>query len=259
MLILWRTLLFAGLWLIFESVISWAAFCNQGAAYEAPEKYECIFHGPVFSLARAIIYWWGHIFDKADAYVALFTGFLFVSTVALWLSTRRLWKVTEASIRATERTTLAVEGAYVFAGVGGSGPIIDLNTGFAIIDQKTGRPIIVLSASAINYGRTAGLISTIEWDICPEEKLPPIGAALIYRKRIFVDWTIAPGPRGQLHRQIKRVSILKRPHVFYGRITFTDLLRKKRGFSEFMHLVSPNGAITPVEGRDASSRTYIED
>jgi hypothetical protein len=192
--------------------------------------------------------------------VAFFTFVLCIMTAGLVGSTIALWKTTKTAIETAERTTLAVESAYVFAGIGGSGLIItDLRTGSMLLDQRTGKPIVVLSVSAVNYGRTAGLIPTIEWDLCPETKLPPIETKLTYRKRIPVDWTIAPGREGQLQRQIKRVSILKRPHVFYGRVTFTDLLRKHRGTSEFMHLVSPNGAITPIEGRDASSRTYIED
>jgi hypothetical protein len=97
MLILWRTLLSAALWLAFESLISWAAFCHQpekyDASYQSPEKYECIFRGPVMLILRSFIGWWNHIFDKPDAWVALFTGLLFVSTAALWWSTRKLWKV----------------------------------------------------------------------------------------------------------------------------------------------------------------------
>jgi hypothetical protein len=97
MLILWRTLIFAALWLAFESLISWAAFCHQpeqhDAAYQSSEKYECIFRGPVILILRSFIGWWNHIFDKPDAWVALFTGLLFVSTAALWWSTRKLWKV----------------------------------------------------------------------------------------------------------------------------------------------------------------------
>ena len=178
MLILWRTLLLAVMWLTFEAVISWAAFCdysqNQRAAYEAATEYGCIFRGPVSSLARLFAQWWVHTFDKADAYVALFTGFLFISTVGLWSSTRRLWKVTQASIKATERTTLAVEGAYVFAGIGGSGLVIDMQTGLPWTNPKTGRQEIRLSASAVNYGRSAGLVSAIEWDICRESRLPPL-------------------------------------------------------------------------------------
>lgn len=97
MLILWRTLIFAALWLAFESLISWAAFCHQpeqhDASYQSSEKYECIFRGPVILILRSFIGWWNHIFDKPDAWVALFTGLLFVSTAALWWSTRKLWKV----------------------------------------------------------------------------------------------------------------------------------------------------------------------
>src|SRR5262249_25536731 len=43
--------------------------------------------------------WWNHVFEKPDAYVALFTGLLFVSTAGLWWSARGLQKATYRSIR----------------------------------------------------------------------------------------------------------------------------------------------------------------
>src|SRR5262249_1974661 len=91
------------IWLLFEAWVSWAAFCHQpeeyGSAYQAAEKYECVFKGPVISLLRVFAKWWGDIFDKPDAYVALFTLLLFVSTVALWWATRGLLWVTNETVK----------------------------------------------------------------------------------------------------------------------------------------------------------------
>jgi hypothetical protein len=95
MLVLWRILLFAALWLGFEFAISWAAFCQHqneyNSANQSAESYECVFRGPIASLARWFGGWWVHIFDKADTYIALFTLVLAVGTLALWWSTRKLW------------------------------------------------------------------------------------------------------------------------------------------------------------------------
>jgi len=103
MLILWRTLLAAVLWLAFEAVISWAAFCQHQNEYsstdQTTESYECLFRGPVASIARWLAGWWAHAFNKADAYIALFTFVLAVGTLALWWSTRKLWNVTTENER----------------------------------------------------------------------------------------------------------------------------------------------------------------
>jgi hypothetical protein len=54
MLILARAAIFATAWLIFESVISWAAFCDhpqeRRAEYQSAEEYKCIFIGPLVSI-----------------------------------------------------------------------------------------------------------------------------------------------------------------------------------------------------------------
>jgi hypothetical protein len=53
----------------------------------------------IIRYGNEFIYWWREIFDKPDAYVALFTGLLFVSTFALWWSTRRLVRATNQTAR----------------------------------------------------------------------------------------------------------------------------------------------------------------
>jgi hypothetical protein len=41
--------------------------------------------------------WWNEVFDKPDAYVALFTALLVISTIALWMATRGLFRITRDS------------------------------------------------------------------------------------------------------------------------------------------------------------------
>jgi hypothetical protein len=65
-----------------------------------------------------LLRWWNEVFDKPDAYVALFTALLFVSTVALWLATRGLFRVTRDTVKlarqefnATHRPKIKVHAA----------------------------------------------------------------------------------------------------------------------------------------------------
>jgi hypothetical protein len=48
-----------------------------------------------------------------------------------------------------------------WVGIGGSGLVIDMNSGLPWTNPQTGRQEIRLSVSAVNYGRTAGLVSEI--------------------------------------------------------------------------------------------------
>jgi hypothetical protein len=53
----------------------------------------------LFERGTEFLRWWNEIFDKPDAYVALFTFLLFVPTVALWWATRGLFRVTRDTIK----------------------------------------------------------------------------------------------------------------------------------------------------------------
>src|SRR4051794_7996264 len=99
-----------------------------------------------------------HLMEDHDKFVvAFFTLVLALATILLFVATFMLWKATGRAIETAEKTTLTIEAAYVFAGIGGSGPIIDVETGLRWINPQTGSPVTLLSASAVNHGRTAGL------------------------------------------------------------------------------------------------------
>jgi hypothetical protein len=120
----WRAILIlAAIWIAFECLVSWAAFCdpanNQSAPYKSHEENSCIFNGPVASGARFFFRWWSHTFDESDSYVALFTALLVLSTVGLWWSTRELWRVTDSTLRHSELTAQRQLRAYVSVVVGG--------------------------------------------------------------------------------------------------------------------------------------------
>jgi hypothetical protein len=105
------------IWLIFECWISWAAFCNQSdnkAGYPVNEEYSCILQGPVVSLARTLFHLWRRTFHDADAYVALFTAVLAVSTIMLWFSTRDAARGGERAANIAESALTKLERAFVF-------------------------------------------------------------------------------------------------------------------------------------------------
>jgi hypothetical protein len=220
MLILWRTILFAALWLVFESVISWAAFCQHqneyGGANQTTEGYECVFRGPVASVARWFARWWVHTFDKADSYIALFTFVLAVGTLALWWSTRRLWEVTRVAadhVKFSER-------AHIYGGWGGE--LID----YSSLDGPW------IFANLNNLGKTPAFIMRIAVairgrDDLPEEPYYPPG--------------ITPG--FVLGENEKKFPVhaahawwgWRKGCVFYGRIWFTDVFdRKIQRYSSFI-------------------------
>jgi hypothetical protein len=108
-----RAILYLALiWLAFESLISWAAFCDsvdKQTEQKATVEYECIFRGPVVSGIRSFHGWWKHTFHEPDAYVALFTAVLAIFTLALWQSTDKLWKAGEHQIAVTKEAADAAQ------------------------------------------------------------------------------------------------------------------------------------------------------
>lgn len=117
MLLARRILIFAALWLVFESVVSWFAFCEQAKNYggtnQPAPKDGCIFGGPLASSVGAFNAWWHHKFEEPDSYVALFTGVLVIATAALWWSTRQLWRATNDTLKHAEKTAERQLRAYL--------------------------------------------------------------------------------------------------------------------------------------------------
>jgi hypothetical protein len=120
--LLWKhrrsALLLLAVWIIFECWISWGAFCNQtqnyGGNYQPAEENNCVFRGPVASLTRFIVRWWQHTFDHPDAYVALFTAVLAVSTIYLWDATRAAAKGGDRAANIAEQALLKLQRAFVY-------------------------------------------------------------------------------------------------------------------------------------------------
>jgi hypothetical protein len=147
----------------FSALMSWAAFCHQeneyGGSRQPREEYECIFRGPITLIVRSFIQWWNHIFDKPDAYVALFTGILAVGTLALWWSTRRLWAVTKVAAEHIPR----VERAYIIGG----GPLRRYLQDGSLRDHPA-----IGWVSIGNYGKTSAILKKIEWGFCDPTVFP---------------------------------------------------------------------------------------
>jgi hypothetical protein len=126
----WRSIFaLIAIWLVFECAISWAAFCdpiNYPTDQNAGQEYNCVLRGPVVSIVRFIYRGWTHIFDKPDAYVALFTAVLAFFTLALWRSTDKLWDAGERQLRLMETSreqqnleTRILQRAYISVEPGG--------------------------------------------------------------------------------------------------------------------------------------------
>ena len=146
----WNILALAVIWLLFECWMSWAAFCED--PYQ-PTEYSCIFRGPVVSIIRGVFVWWNHIFDNAEAYVALFTLTLTLSTITLWLATKRSANIAERALTELERPFLGVE-------------VLQSGLSFTETGAVTS-PVSEFKYQFINYGRTpARLTELVEtWPI----------------------------------------------------------------------------------------------
>jgi hypothetical protein len=114
-----RITLFVALWLLFECLISWAAFCHHseryGGYYQTAENenYACVFKGPAMLILSGIGSMWNSVFDKPDAYVALFTAVLAVSTIALWWVTRKAATAAEQSAHTARDALISTQRAFV--------------------------------------------------------------------------------------------------------------------------------------------------
>jgi hypothetical protein len=98
--VFWRVLTFVALWLTFECVISWLAFCDpvgqHAAHYQAHQEHCSAFRGPVLASTFFLVSWIAHsIHEYGEAVTAAFTVVLAISTILLWRSTDKLWQAGE--------------------------------------------------------------------------------------------------------------------------------------------------------------------
>lgn len=135
MRIVWRVTVCVALWLAFEAWISWAAFCNptQGDYHQTAEGYDCVFNGPFFLILKGIPRLWNHLFHDADAYVALFTAVLALSTIALWRATQNLWAESRDTAKRQEANTKILQRAYLAVMGGGIDPFSNASVAHIII------------------------------------------------------------------------------------------------------------------------------
>jgi hypothetical protein len=145
----WNILALLAIWLFFECWISWVAFCEY--PYQPPEGYSCIFRGPVISIIRGFFVWLNQI--TLEAYVALFTAILALSTIPLWLATKRSANIAQRALTELERPFLGIEVLQKGLTFTATGTVIS--------------PISEFKYQFINYGRTpARLTELVEtWPI----------------------------------------------------------------------------------------------
>jgi hypothetical protein len=176
------------------------------------------------------------------------TDILVLANICLVLVGLRQAGHLKRAVNTAEKTTLTIETAYIYAGLG-----ITIWRGH----PTTGKPFAVtLGASAVNYGQTPGMVSHVEWGICPENEMPPVGFAL-YPNKDFLGWTLRPrdGREQTLPLVTAIFGFSDIPQIFYGRFQYDDIFGKGPFYSEFMHRVSADGVVDAVEGRDAYARS----
>lgn len=109
----WLAIGLIGLWIIFESAISWAAFCHpdnyQAASNQTYEEY-CAFRGPLIS---GIGWVWRDLVlilhNRDKEIVAAFTIVLALSTIFLWISTRDTAQLAKKAFVVLERPYVAID------------------------------------------------------------------------------------------------------------------------------------------------------
>jgi hypothetical protein len=129
------------------------------------------------SKAGAFMSWWASVFHHADAYVALFTFVLAVSTIALWWSTRRLWKATDFSVDLAQKEFIASHRPRV---------IVRFIQG-PFVDEENGAMRQFVWITVVNVGDSKATIQLIGADLArklalrgtndPEWVVPGLDAA----------------------------------------------------------------------------------
>ena len=202
----------------------------------------------------------------ADYTEALFFATLFLGLVTGGLAIVAFWqmrdarraisaaegsaKASEQQAKTAERALVELERAYVMAGIGGTRTVTDV----------TGQQSVILSACALNYGKTPGFIDRIYFDIGPYGAEDPQGLPITpdgYQRNIFVGWVI--GPQTRRTEELKLDFLpplplpLSEPLIFHGLITYTDIF-KNYHYCGFAHRVNPDGSTQPISEVDAYVR-----
>jgi hypothetical protein len=125
--------------------MSWFAFCqqpeHQSTDYQSTEEYICVFRGPLVSFFHSFSHWWGGVFDKPDAYVALFTAVLAISTYALWTVTKASVEIGNREFISTHRPKIRVKHLWLVEDIWQAQPItvnltcVNTGTADAILGQ----------------------------------------------------------------------------------------------------------------------------
>lgn len=227
----WLAILGAiALWLLFECIVSWAAFCDHGtnnSAYnQGDEKYSCIFRGPLVSIGLAFRGWWRNVFEKSDAYIALFTALLFLSTVALWLSTRALWTASEKQFVALNRPEITIHAVEVQHIVDGEKPDKPNRLGASLLCFNKGR------TTAENIEVRADIVKMRNLGVDIQRKLiktfPVVESGQKMRTEIASDWTFNDLPHSVSLRRDVIGWNLKPSMYCIGTISYFDLNKSRR-------------------------------
>jgi hypothetical protein len=247
---------------------------KYGASYQPSN--ECVLRGPVVAIARCFIDWWNHIFDKPDAYVALFTALLVVSTIALWRSTRKLWEAGEKQFKlakeTTDRQAIEIKNQIDIARI--AARAADDSAKAAIATERA-RFYIVINAHNLesflkaagrypnsptmpfsfgpiieyafkNYGKTPGIIKEVSHGLSVNEGPPD--PVYTVSKHLFVENMIAAGGTTEaqkfdgptLFRNIETAMpvIQGQAHFwFYGRFDYEDVFGNPQVHRFFMRYV----------------------
>jgi hypothetical protein len=116
---LWIAAGFVGLWLVFESTISWLATCDQISGYPGADqtyKENCsALQGPFVGILRFTATSVGRFLHEfRDEIIAIFTIVLAVSTILLWRATYHLYEAGERQLTHLSETAERQLRAYVF-------------------------------------------------------------------------------------------------------------------------------------------------
>jgi hypothetical protein len=209
---------------------------------------------------------------RQDRRLADYTEFLFFATVFLGIVTgglafvaffqmrdaRKAIAAAEASAKASEqhaktaeRALTELERAYIAAGIGGTGVVRDS------ADQQ----VVILRASALNYGKTPGFIDYIHYHVGPYGPIHPTELPITgdgYQRNMFVGWIIGPETRRneelQTNPPFARYPLpLIEPLIFHGLLTYSDIFGK-RHYCGFAHRINEDGSTQPISRVDAYVR-----